>query len=518
MTITRRTIIRFMGAAGGVAGAGAAMDMLGMRGGASALARPETPRGSGRVLVLGGGIAGLTAAYELEQAGFECVIVEARDRLGGRNWTLRDGTKVPHRDGEQTARFADGDYFNAGPARMPGFHANVLDYCRRFEVALEPFVYENQNAFVVSDRLMGGTPLRHRQYEFSLRAFEDELVMKSLDAGVADLPVAGEEGEALKALMDFWTMKAGPFAKTARTGFRKRPSADLLGPENEPPLSIQELMTAPDIGIAFSTFDYIDWQTSLMQPVGGMDRIVEGFERNIRSPKILGAEVVSVKQSDDGVAVAWRDRRTNAIETLEGDYAVLALPLPLVDKMDVQCSSERMKAVRKGLETFESSIKIAWPAKRRFWEIDEAVYGGASIVDGEPMAFWYPSNGFGAKTGVLLGAYSNGDFVKRLDRRPLSEQIEISRGFGRRMHKAFDADAGEATVVSWGNQPYSEAAWGFLADDLSPEGPYAQLRSLEGRLVFAGDYLSQFHGWQEGAVLSAHVAVKQIAEAAVQGR
>ena len=72
------------------------------------------------VLVLGAGIAGLTAAYELEKAGYRCEIVEARDRPGGRTWTVRGGTRETDLDGvTQTARFADGLYMNAGPARIP---------------------------------------------------------------------------------------------------------------------------------------------------------------------------------------------------------------------------------------------------------------------------------------------------------------------------------------------------------------------------------------------------------------
>src|SRR3546814_9444418 len=79
------------------------------------------------VVVLGAGIAGLTAAYELEQAGFLVTLLEARERVGGRAWTLRDGDKI-EMDGEdtQTVRFSDGIYFNAGPARIPSFHQGIL--------------------------------------------------------------------------------------------------------------------------------------------------------------------------------------------------------------------------------------------------------------------------------------------------------------------------------------------------------------------------------------------------------
>ena len=65
-------------------------------------------------------IAGMVAAWELRKAGYLCTVLEARERAGRRNWTLRKGTRVVMFDGTtQTCNFADDLYFNAGPARLP---------------------------------------------------------------------------------------------------------------------------------------------------------------------------------------------------------------------------------------------------------------------------------------------------------------------------------------------------------------------------------------------------------------
>ncbi|RZM25240.1 MAG: FAD-dependent oxidoreductase, partial [Sphingomonas sp.] len=106
--------------AGGAAATFGAMEALGIAGNVAAAApMPDLPAGFGKgrsVIVLGAGIAGLVAAYELQQAGFDVTVLEARDRVGGRNWTVRDGDRIVM-DGEadQVARFSDGAYFNAGP-------------------------------------------------------------------------------------------------------------------------------------------------------------------------------------------------------------------------------------------------------------------------------------------------------------------------------------------------------------------------------------------------------------------
>src|SRR5437660_7203984 len=97
------------------------------------------PRGAS-VLILGAGLAGMTAAYELRRAGYKVQVLEYNSRPGGRNWTVRGGDKFTELGGiTQTCEFERGLYINPGPWRIPYHHHAVLDYCKRLNVALEPF-------------------------------------------------------------------------------------------------------------------------------------------------------------------------------------------------------------------------------------------------------------------------------------------------------------------------------------------------------------------------------------------
>src|ERR1700692_2938730 len=118
---TRRAFLTQVSRAGGYGLTYTMMQSLGLLAiPASAASAPQlaSPAGGAkRVVVLGAGIAGMVSAMELSKAGYDGVILEARGRAGGRNWTIRNGTKVEMTDGtSQVCTFNEGNYMNAGPA------------------------------------------------------------------------------------------------------------------------------------------------------------------------------------------------------------------------------------------------------------------------------------------------------------------------------------------------------------------------------------------------------------------
>src|ERR1043165_4110373 len=79
-----------------------------------------------KIIIIGAGMAGLSAGYELTQLGHDVTILEARARPGGRVHTLREP-------------FSDGLYAEEGAARIPDNHDLTLKYVKQFELGLEPF-------------------------------------------------------------------------------------------------------------------------------------------------------------------------------------------------------------------------------------------------------------------------------------------------------------------------------------------------------------------------------------------
>src|SRR5260370_34773190 len=138
MSGTRRDFLRQVGSVGGYRATYLTMQAMGLLS-TAVMAEPLTvQKGEAhgtKVVILGAGVAGLSAAYELRNAGYDCIILEARDRVGGRNWSIRRGTRLGMNDGTRPRCDVDpGLDWDAGPARIPSPHQAVRRYCPRLGV------------------------------------------------------------------------------------------------------------------------------------------------------------------------------------------------------------------------------------------------------------------------------------------------------------------------------------------------------------------------------------------------
>jgi monoamine oxidase len=160
MSSTRRDFLQQVGSIGGYRAAYLSMQALGLIGTAAAAEPLALSRGAAhgtKVVILGAGVAGLSAAYELGKAGYECLVLEARDRAGGRNWTIRRGDELVMTDGtRQVCGFDPEMYWNAGPARIPSHHQAVIGYCQELGGPLEVEINTNRGARLFNPAANGG--------------------------------------------------------------------------------------------------------------------------------------------------------------------------------------------------------------------------------------------------------------------------------------------------------------------------------------------------------------------------
>src|SRR5882724_13176607 len=199
MSGTRRDFLQRVAQAGGYRATYLTMQALGLMGTAAVaqpLALEQGAQHGTKVVVLGAGMAGLSAAYELGKAGYDCTVLEARDRVGGRNWSIRRGTRLDMTDGtRQVCEFDPEMYWNSGPARIPSAHQAVLGYCKELGVALEVEINTSRGARLYNPAANDGKPIEMRQAHNDVRGEISELLGKALNRGALDeeLTVADKE-------------------------------------------------------------------------------------------------------------------------------------------------------------------------------------------------------------------------------------------------------------------------------------------------------------------------------------
>src|SRR5436305_9946708 len=205
--ISRRDLLFLIGTVAGSAAMYHAMTSLGFAsesGYNGPIKLDGDPKGAS-VLILGAGLAGMTAALELRKAGYKVQILEFNSRPGGRNWTLRGGDSFVELGGaRQTCEFSERLYINPGPWRIPYHHRAVLDYCKRLNVALEPFIQLNHNALLHGSRAFGGKPRRIREIKTDFQGHVSELLAKVTQQGKLDEAVSREDREILLQALRSW--------------------------------------------------------------------------------------------------------------------------------------------------------------------------------------------------------------------------------------------------------------------------------------------------------------------------
>ena len=512
MGLTRRQFLMRVGQAGGYRAAFVMMQSLGL------LAIPEASAESSRlrvvdgkgskVVILGAGIAGLVAAYELGKAGWNCTLLEARERCGGRNWTIRNGSKVDFTSGvQQSCSFEEGNYFNAGPARLPSIHRTMLGYCHELGVPLEVEVNSSRGALMQCDKLNGGTAVTERRAVNDTRGHVSELLAKCIRKGALDEEISAEDRERMiEFLKQYGDLQADlSFKGSERSGYKVEPGAGKAMPEAIDPLPMHALLDA-DLWQGMLAEEVIDWQPTMFQPIGGMDRIPAAFEKKLGSVVRSGAVVRSIRQSATGVTVVYRDSASGTDHTVVADYCICAMPLTIVRTLDADFSP----AVRQLIDgtSYDSAYKVAWEAPR-FWEKDYGIYGGLSYLQQTVNVVWYPSARIFSDRGIVVSGYSieNGTAFGKLPN--MQAKLDASRQAIELLHPGHGKDLSKPVYISWGQIPYNLGSWISGFGHAGP-GSMDALLGPDRRVYFAGDHTSHLVGWQEGAALSSYRVINQL--------
>ena len=553
--VTRRRFLERVGMAGGSVALYETMTALGLINLPEAWAGPpQLPTGSGtgkRVVILGAGIGGLTAAYELSKANYQCQIFELTDRAGGRNHTARRGTVLFEKQSsgnvlKQVCNFDEGLYLNLGPGRLPYHHRRVLHYCQQLNVGLEIYVMETMANLFQTNKAFGGQAKIRRQIANDIQGYISEMLAKAINQNALKEELTNDDRSRLLCLLkNFGDLGANKICGTCGkekcqtcnsscqdcatcgkdcvTCFQYTGSTrdgckitvhDPCEPDPQLKLALNELLSSEFWRHRFyQSFEY-EWQPTLFQPVGGMDKIVDGFKNKIGNLIQYQTEVLNIEVGANNVTVTVRNLMTGSTTNVTADYCISNIPLPLLKKIKNNFTPEFSNAVNECV--YDPTCKLGWQANSRFWENDNnQIYGGISYTDDPITQMWYPSYDYFTKNGTLTGVYNYDKDAIAFGNMSLEDRIRMARTGAIKFHPEF-ADTNlvpsdKAISIAWQNIPNEGGGWAnWSPDNQDHSKAYTRLLAPDRTFYVVGDQVSQLPGWQEGAMMSAQHVIEQI--------
>ncbi len=487
-----------------------AMMALGMMPAAPAHAFNLAGEGKGKhVVILGGGLAGMSAAYELNKLGYRCTILEARTRTGGRCWSPRKGSVQQEVGSEAvTANFDEGQYFNAGPSRIPHHHQLTMQYCKELGVPLEVYNNVNESAYYFSEGKgkLSNQKIRMREIHNDMRGYTSELLAKALDQDKLDLAMSPEDGAKV---MEYLRAEGGLnldklYKASARRGYIEAPGAgDKPGKIGEPHQLldiIQSGLLDPDFyNVAEYTYEL---QMTMFQAVGGMEQIAKALEKKVSPSLKLGAEVKSVLNVPEGVKVVYKDKAGE--HELTGDFCICTLPLPVLSNVNHNFASDVSRAI--DFVPYIQTGKIGLQFKRRFWEEDEHIYGGITHTNNELTQIFYPSYGYQSQKGILLGYYNFNEKAKAVGELSPAQREKLALEKGSLIHPQYAKEFEKSFSVSWHKTQHSLGGWAVYNSE-ARQTLYPALLKPDKNVYFAGEHVSYLTAWMAGAFESARSVV-----------
>ena len=515
--MTKRNFLQSLGMVGGTAAMMTALQGWDM-GMASSLTEPPKLNANGngkKLIILGSGLAGMITAIEMTQKGYDCQIIEARERTGGRCVSARKGTVVHELGGErQVCDFDHGQYLNIGPWRIAAEHYSTRYYCKKYGVKLEPMLNDSPHAYFYSENAsgpLGSKRLRQGELNADRHGYIHELLAKTAAGNGLDDLMSKEDQEQLLEhlfacnLINKRTLEYGP---SRARGHSDYPGVGLDNGKLSDPYNMNDVYKVL-IGARYHTADH---PAIMLQAAGGMDQIAQALARNVpKGISTFNAEVTDIIQHDDRVDVTYKDTNSGDVTTVTGDYCITTIPFTVLPTINNNFDPEMLDAIKS--PSAAPAFKLGLQMKDRFWE-DDMIIGGASYSDipGHRITSYPSSDLYGANGGVLLAAYGFGRDAIRSSNLSIEERKELGLMVGEKLHpgefrKNYN---GKSISISWHKEKYSLAGWVRW----SARGRTNKLPKLIGgdkRVFFSGNGMSGLlDGWMAGAIEGAWLTMAEL--------
>jgi monoamine oxidase len=448
-----------------------------------------------KVVVVGAGLAGLSAAYELTQAGHEVTVLEARGRAGGRVQTLREP-------------FSDGLYAEAGAMNVYDTHDWTLKYVKLFGLTLDA----SAPSTLASVVYMRGRRVVAKQgqaidYPLDLTAEEKKLGRRGMWekyvlSVVKDVGDYDARGWPTAALLKYDRMT---FTEFLRRQGASPAAAELLG-----------LGALGAFGDGASTVSAllllreVAHRSKIKQNYyirGGTDLLPRAFAAKLSERIRYGAPVVGIEQDSRGVRVAFM--HAGARETLSAERVICAVPFTTLRRVKVspEFTPEKRRAVDE--MPYTSVVRAYLQTATKFWT-EEGLSGSATtdlsnalVFDGAP--------GQSPRRGIIE-SYFAGPRARQLTAMREPERVSSALAVVEKVHPRARAEFEVGAAKSWDEDEWARGAYAwYRPGQMTTLLPH--VARPEGRIHFAGEHASSLFGWMQGALESGNRAAREVNDA-----
>jgi monoamine oxidase len=432
------------------------------------------------VLVAGAGLAGLSAAYDLMAMGAAVTLVDPRERVGGRVWTIREG-------------FADGQHAEAGGDMIDEEQSEIRALVEQVGLKLTR-ILRGGFGYVRADAT-GKPKIVPRSASRGWERLAEALTPLTRPYKLAerrwDSPITGDLARRSVAT---WLDEIGADSelRTTASGLRGFFLAD---PEELSLIALIDQFSEPSE----------PGPGAMYRVHGGNDRLPAALATALGERVHLNTEVVALSHRGSTVRASVKNGR--ALSQINCDYAVLAIPATLMRRLPITPALPAPQHDAISRLKYGRGTKTLLQFSSRFWRVT-----GRPRAFGSPLPFgavWDANEEQRGKSGILslLAGGSASD----------ATQAIVAKHGIRKLADELDW-LGSATAsmiasrqIAWEQDPFARGGYAYF-DPSFDASLRPWLARPSGRLFFAGEHTSiKWQGYMNGAVESGRRAAAEIA-------